>query len=122
MLYAKKLIAKILQYLLQYSIVKSASIKLSYKDGNTNAFFYKQGKVVNFISTVDWKNLPAGFSVNIGTIPEGFRPAHLVQLNEATLGRKTLFLYANGSINVYNYDSQATAANGRYQCCYITQD
>ena len=118
MLYTKKLIAKILQYL----IVKSASIKLSYKDGATNAFFYKQGNVVNFTSTVDWKNLPAGSSANIGTIPEGFRPAQLVQLNEATLGRKTLFLYANGRIDVYNYDSQATAANGRYQCCYITQD
>ena len=86
-------------------------------------YLYKFGKVVFMSLSSDWSSLSAGESLNVATIPQGYRPIAPIRIREASLTPVTLFLSPDGSVNCYNYGSAISeAANGWYYACWITEE
>ena len=101
-------------------IVSSTSVNIAHHLGY--AMLYKIGKVVFFSLSSDWTGLDAGL-VNVGNIPQGYRPIDMVKMSEASLVHILMEIYPEGVINIYNYDSAFDyARNGNYCACWITND
>lgn len=90
----------------------------------TKAHLYKVGKVVFFSMEGDWSSLSAGYTNNLGIIPEGYRPAIIWKGNEATLNTKVILeIPPTGIMACYNYDSAFDYARvGNYFGCWITNE
>ena len=101
-------------------VVSSTTVNIAHHLGY--ASLYKIGKVVFFSLSSDWTGLDAGL-VNVGNIPQGYRPIDMVKMSEASLVHILMEIYPEGVINIYNYDGAFDyARNGNYFACWITNE
>ena len=85
-------------------------------------YLYKYGKVVFFSLNSDWTGLDTGYTYNLATIPEGYKPVKTVKLKEATVGVDVIIqILTEGHVLCYNYGSAFNYdRNGQYYGCWIT--
>ena len=79
----------------------------------TNITFYKRGNV-GFVKIADPKNLPANTTTDVGTIPDGYRPAWDMATYLNLRGASTgvgLTLTTAGGIRLYNYSTNTGTLN-----------
>lgn len=73
--------------------------------------------------TGDYKSMSTGWSYDVGTIPKGFRPIHLVQYFYTVPRDIQIRISPTGSITFYNYGTAVTSdTNGGCTLCWITND
>lgn len=108
----KKLLAKLLT-------VESRLITISYK--NSSGLLIKSANVVQFLTTDDWRSLPAGGYTTVATLPVGWRPSRVLYVPEATKANAFLRIDANGAIQTYNSNTAASTMNGRYLATWIVE-
>lgn len=107
MLNLKRLLTKLCEKV----TTKNADITTSYRTGAIH--FRKMGDIVVCFSSNDFITLDSRTFVNIGTIPEGFRPnaysiTVAIQNNTRVI---TLTFLPSGEIRAYNYSTSAITTN-----------
>lgn len=102
--------------------VQYTNIQIAHHGDKIN--LYKFGKVVFMSLSADWTELDAGYTRNLATIPQGYRPITTIKFKETTKDTYiTLVIEVTGEVYAYNYDSAfSMQKNGQYYGCWITEE
>ena len=104
--------------------IRTAEVSIGHHYGK--AYLYRSGNVVFFDLGSDWLDLDAGYTYQLGYIPQGFRPILQLKLKETTVENITLIIETagnNGQVYCYNYGTAfSSARNGQYYGCWITDE